>query len=685
MGGEEFEALLVRLSQQPFPIAQVIDAATKLQAVGQIDRAVLLYRMWAKFNPNDPFLYVIYFNLGTTLSNRGDLAGAKDAFEEAIKLKPDFFPPYINLGGVWERAGKTDEAIKTWLGVVNQLEAITGNGLNFKTMAIKQIGRVLEGNQKHAEAELILRQGLSLDQNQLDVAQHYLALRMVQCEWPIVQPWEGVSRKALMKGFSPLSIAAYTDDPILHLGVSAAYNRTIEDPPADTEYLWQQVERRPSDRLRIGYLSSDLRHHAIGFLTAEVFELHDRSKVEVFAYYCGIPPEDNIKTRIRNAVEHWVDISGMDDQTAAKRIAEDNIDILVDVNGYTRDARTRVLAFRPAPIIVNWLGFPGTMASPYHHYILADDWIIPKESEIYYTEKVLRLPCYQPNDRKRLIAPETPTRASVGLPEDAIVYCSFNGSQKITRFTFDRWMTILEKVPNSVLWQLSASENLNERLRTLAAERGIDPNRLIFAPKIANPAHLARYPLADLFLDSFPYGAHTTASDALWMGVPVLTFSGRSFASRVCGSLVRAANLPELVCDGPEDFVKRAIALGHDRETLRRYREKLVQNRDKCVLFDMDGHVRALEGLFQQMWQEFQDGNLPQPDLTNLDIYHEVAIEEDHETREMLSIEDYNDFYREKLARRHKFRPIPEDKRLWTQPASKTATTKGIRPKKRAV
>lgn len=676
MSSEYFVSLVARLTEQPFPIANLIEAVNQLQASGEEEQAVLLYRLWLQFNTNDPLRFVVYFNLGTMLSGRGDLQGAKVAFEQAISIHPDFHPAYINLGNALERLGNVGEAVQQWSALVAKLEGVTGNTVNHKAMALKQIGRVLETNQQLAPAEAILRQGLSLDPNQLDVAQHFLALRMSQCEWPIVEPWEGVSRKALMKGFSPLSAAAYTDDPIYQLGVAAKYNLTIGDPPFGSGYLWQQVERRPSDRLRIGYLSSDLRHHAIGFLMSEFFELHDRKKVEAFAYYCGIQTEDNIKARIRGAVEHWVDITGMDDLAAARRIAADGIDILVDVNGYTRDARTKVLTFRPAPIIVNWLGFPGTMASPYHHYILADEWIIPEEAEIYYTEKVLRLPCYQPNDRKREIAQERPTRQEAGLPEDAVVYCCFNGSQKITRFTFDRWMSILEGVPNSVLWLLSTSEDVNQRLAEAATRRGIASERLVFAAKIANPYHLARYPLADLFLDTFPYGAHTTASDALWMGVPVLTFSGRGFASRVCGSLVRSANLPELICESPEDYVKKAIALGKNPNALRKLRDKLAKNRDSCVLFDMEGHVRSLEGLYSQMWQDFQQGALPKPDLTNLDVYHEIAIEEDHEAQEMLAIQDYNGFYQERLARRHKFRPVREDKRLWDAKAIKAAERK---------
>jgi predicted O-linked N-acetylglucosamine transferase (SPINDLY family) len=305
------------------------------------------------------------------------------------------------------------------------------------------------------------------------------------------------------------------------------------------------------------------------------------------------------------------------------------------------------------------------MGSPYHHYIVADDWIIPPQNEIYYSEKVERLSCYQPNNRLRVVAPERPTRAHVGLPEDAFVYCCFNGTHKITRFTFDRWLEILQRVPNSVLWLLSGADLSHVNLKAYAQSKGLDPDRIIFADKLTNPHHLARYPLADLFLDTTPYGAHTTCSDALWMGVPVLTLSGRSFAARVCGSLVRSAGLPELVTESLRDYVDHAVALGHDRQRLAVYRERLLANRDTCTLFDTAKLVRDMEGLYARMWQDYREGRRPEPDLTNLDTYLEVAMAHDHDAVEVQAIEDYEGFWRERLAKRHAWRPLPYDKRLW--------------------
>jgi predicted O-linked N-acetylglucosamine transferase (SPINDLY family) len=472
----------------------------------------------------------------------------------------------------------------------------------------------------------------------------------------------------LMTDMSPLSLCAYSDDPILQLASASRHNKVSVGIPT----VNLQMEQRPanvvsdSGRRRIGYLSSDLRGHAIGYLMAELFELHDRSAFEVFVYYCGPQASDAMQARIKSSVEHWVDISRMNDDTAARRIAADGIDILIDVNGYTRDARTKVAAMRPAPIIVNWLGYPGTMASPYHHYIIADEWIIPKDHEIYFSERVLRLPCYQPNDRKRVTSPTPPSRQQAGLPDDAFVYCCFNGVQKLTRFTFERWMSILERVPNSVLWLLDGTDVVNKHLAATAERHGIAPERLVFASKMGHSDHLARYSLADLFLDTVPYGAHTTASDALWAGVPILTLSGRSFASRVCGSLARSAGLAELVCNTPEEYVERAVALANDRPKIQQYKQHLAATRDSCVLFKTDDLVQHLEALYRQMYEEFQQGMLPSPDLRNLDVYHDVGLEEDHDALEVMTVKNYLEWYNAKLARRHALWPISADSRLWT-------------------
>jgi predicted O-linked N-acetylglucosamine transferase (SPINDLY family) len=668
-----FVSAVRKLAERNLTAVDLIQAAEALKASGHADLSVDLYKRWIDANQGSPLLYAIDFNYSVLLTACGDLAGARDALERALAAKPDFYPAHINLGSAFEKLGAADKAVMQWTTVVNQLAAITGAAMGYKLAALKQIGRILETNHQHANAESVLRQSLEINPDQREVVEHFIALRLLQCEWPVVAPWEGVPREALMRKMGPLPMSIYTDDPLLQLATAWSYNKDTYGYPEPCPDM--KPRAADSGRLRIGYLSSDLRNHAIGSLMPEVFELHDRSTVEVFAYYCGIPAEDATKVRIRNAVEHWVDISAMDDASAARRIVADGIDILVDVNGCTREARTRLLALRPAPIIVNWLGYPGTMGSPYHHYIISDDWIIPKEHEIYYSEKVVRLPCYQPNDRKRAISPNRPTRGAAKLPEWAMVYCCFNGTQKISRYTFDRWITILSRVPDSVLWLLDGGDATKQRLVDYAVQRGIAAERLIFAPKMGHADHLARYSLADLFLDTAPYGAHTTASDALWTGVPILTFSGHSFASRVCGSLARSAGIPELVCSTADEYVERAVALGKNKPELRRYRDQMAAQRDTCALFDMDAHVRHLETLYRQMWDDLHSGKLPRPDLTNLDVYQDVGIEEDHEALEIQSIKDYQDWYRAKLARRHHRCAIGADRRLWTTAQVEAAET----------
>lgn len=666
MASESFISAIKAVTAGSLDLREIIARAGALSADDGWEMAVELYKVWIEFNKDSKLSSIARFNLAAILSEHGDAAGARAQLERAIETNPDFLPPYINLGLACERTGSVSDAIDRWQDVVRKLADVNEQSISYKVMALNHIGRVLESADRHPEAEDILRQSLMLKLDQHEVSSHFISLRLAQCKWPVVAPQDNLTRKVLMQGMSPLSMAAYTDDPLLQLACGAKYNLSYDPERVVAPARVQRSKKDSGRRRRIGYVSSDLREHAIGYLMAELFECHDRDKVEIFAYYCGPAAGDGIHARIKGAIEHWVDISRLSDQAAAERILADGIDILIDVNGYTRDARTRMLAMRPAPIIINWLGYPGSTGSPYHHYIIADDWIVPPENEIYYSESVLRLPCYQPNDRKRLVAPPTHTRADFSLPDDAFVFCCFNGPQKITKFHFARWMTILREVPGSVLWLLDGSEPSKRALIDHAVSLGMDPARLVFGCKLSNPYHLARYPLADLFLDTVPYGAHTTASDALWMGVPVLTLSGRSFASRVCGSLVRSAGLPELVCATPDEYVARAIELGRDRAKVEGYKARLREGRDRSVLFDTDLLARSLEGLFDKAWNDLLKGQRPQPDLSNMTAYLEAGSHDDHEQTELLALADYHGWYRERLARLHAIRPLAPDQRLWT-------------------
>lgn len=666
MVADEFTRALKRAMEKQLPVMELLNAVGTLMAAGETSLTLALYRDWIAYNQDHKLLHAIYFNYGVILTGANQLPEAKQAMMDAIRVNPDFFPAYINLGHVCERMGAAGEGVNHWYALVNRLGPVTGENVDFKTAALKQVARILERYQVDPKAEEALNLSLALNPNQSDALQHFVSLRQRQVRWPVIKPWANVTRTQLLNGISALSLGAHTDDPLLQLGNSYRYAKDQVGQPKISFKDRHATLKAETGPLRIGYLSSDLREHAIGFLTAEMYGLHDRKKVEVFAYYCGPELTDSTMDRIKGSVDHWIDLSSMNDEVAARRIADDKIQILVDINGYTNSARSKVLAMRPAPIIVNWLGFPGTMGTPYHNYIVADEYIIPPGSERYYTEKVLRLPCYQPNDRKRLITKEAPVRADAKLPEDALVFCCFNGIHKITPFTWRRWMQILKAVPNSVLWLLDGMAPTNKRLKELAVEHGVDAERIIFARKKHNPDHLARYPLADLFLDTTPYGAHTTSSDALWMGVPVLTFPGRSFASRVCGSLVTSAGLPELVCATPDEFVARAIELGNDKAKLAAVRAKLAKLRDTCVLFDTPLLVSKFEALYQEMWRDFVTDKLPCPNLANLEIYNDIGVELDQDDVEMLVVADYEERYRQKLAQKSEFYHLCEDGRLWT-------------------
>jgi len=660
------DALSKAVSRQ-LAIVDLFKCAGMLESFGQKQLAAELYKTWIAYNGENSLLYAVYYNYGVVLSAVQDKAGAINAFRECVRMKPDFYPSYVNLGRSLEDCGQTGQAVTQWLALVNHLSAVNGDALVNKLTALQQIGRVLEAALSDSAAEDALKQSLDLNPHQPEVTQHWISLRQRQVKWPVMNEWDRVSRSALQGGISSLSLACYADDPMFQLAKAYHYAFRSTGMPKPVARAQSITSQGAANKLRIGYISSDLRDHAVGFAMTDVMECHDRENFEIFAYYCGIKRTDATQQRIMKSVDHWVDITGLEDDQAAVKIAADGIDIVVDLNGYTKDARTKVFARKPAPIAVNWFGFPGTMATPYHHYIIADSAIIPEGEEIYYSEKVLRLPCYQPNDRKRTVAAKRPTRADAGLPEDAVVYCSFNGMQKITPRAFQRWMSVLAGVPGSVLWLLSGGKDANERLCKMAGEAGIAAERLVFAEKMANPEHLARYPLADLFLDSMPYGAHTTAADSLWMSVPILTLSGRSFASRVCASLVRAAGVPELECTTPEEYVVRAIELGRNRDQLAAIKSKLASMRDSCPLFDTPTLVGHLENLYRQMWTDYKRGALPVPDLRNLEVYHEIGVALDLEAMETLSNEAYVALYKEKLAERHSFYPVMPDNRLWPE------------------
>lgn len=353
-------------------------------------------------------------------------------------------------------------------------------------------------------------------------------------------------------------------------------------------------------RLRVGYLSADFREHAVAYLMTGVFESHDKTQYEVIAL--SLKPQDtsHYGQRIVQAVDQFVDLSTLSDPQATARIRSLGIDVLIDLVGHTQGSRSNILAPHPAALQLNYLGYPGTMGVDYMDYIVADDYLIPEESQRYYSEKILYLPeCFQANDNRRYLAAHTPSRTALGLPSDGMVLCCFNNSFKLTPAVFDIWMRLLQSITGSALWLVAHQPLTQQNLRHEATRRGVDSDRLVFAKQVPYEEHLARLGCADLFLDTLPFNGGTTVSDALWTGLPVLTCSGEAFASRMGGSLLHAAGLSELVCDDLEGYERVAGELLRDRSRLSTLRAHLNEQRQRSVLFDTPRFTRHLEQAYQ--------------------------------------------------------------------------------------
>jgi len=427
--------------------------------------------------------------------------------------------------------------------------------------------------------------------------------------------WDGLEQQIANLGVRIKSgKRASTPFPSLAASASAAEQlqcaRTfaLHKHPLSSRPVWNG-ERYRHERIRVGYVSGEFREHATSYLVAELFELHDRSRFEVFGVSTEAPDQSPMARRVARACEHFLDVSAQPDRAVASLLRNHEIDILLDLNGYFGRARTNVFAARAAPVQVNYLGFPGTMGAEYMDYIIADRHVIPEDQRHYFTEHVVYLPdSYQANDSKRKISEETPTRAAAGLPERGIVYCCFNNNHKILPGTFDIWMRLLGRIEGSVLWLLQGNPAVSDNIRREAQRRGVAPERIVFAPRVKLEDHLARHRLADLFLDTLPHNAHTTASDALWAGLPVLTCMGTTFAGRVAGSLLNAVGLTELITQTAEDYEALALKLAADAPLLADIKAKLARNRTVFPLFDTDRFRRHIEAAFVTMWERSQRG-----------------------------------------------------------------------------
>jgi len=438
-----------------------------------------------------------------------------------------------------------------------------------------------------------------------------LARRQV-CDWRQAGAEVAALAGAVAKGeraCTPFVSLAVLDSPALQRKAAETY--ACDRHPA------QPVDRpvRPPSAgaaIRLGYFSADFHRHPVAYLTAELFELHDRERFEVFAFSLSPPLADPMRQRLVAAFDHFVDVSGIGDADAARRARELGIDIAIDLGGYTENSRTGIFACRAAPVQAGYLGYLGSMGAPYYDYLLADEIIVPPAACLHYSERIAWLPSYQANDSRRRIGDARPSRADEGLPERGFVYCCFNNSYKITPEVFAAWMRILDVVPHSVLWLFAADPLVANNLRREAAGHDVDPARLVFAPRREHADYLARYRLADLFLDTLPYNAGTTASDALWAGVPVLTRCGESFAGRVAASLLHAVGLPELVTGDTPSYIELAVALATDAPRMQALRRTLADARAGSALFDSPRFTRTLESAYLTMHRRHLAGLPPE-------------------------------------------------------------------------
>jgi predicted O-linked N-acetylglucosamine transferase (SPINDLY family) len=579
-------------------LAALMERASVLQAAGQADEAAQLYGRWIA-GSNSPLRHVACFNRGTLLSSLQRDPEAEACYLQALDLSPGFAPAQLNLAHLMERRGEVGVALALWGSVFDN----DANTQEHRLHALNNSARMLETQRRYPESETLMKRSLAIKAEQFDVIQHYVHIRQKQCAWPPYEPVGALTLNQMLLGTSLLATMGISDDPVVQL---LAAQRFVHDkvprPPAvPLHSTVAQPAGKRGGRIRIGYLSGDLQMHAVGLLTPELFELHDRSRFEVFGF-CWTP-ESNQPQRLRilKALDHHVRLAGVDDHTAARLIAQAGIDVLVDLQGLTNGARPAILGHRPAPVQVSYLGLPGTSALPGVDWMLADRYVMPPELLPYCTERPIYLPhCYQVSDRQREVG-LTPTRASQNLPEDAFVYCSFNNNHKFTQEMFAAWMRILQAVPGSVLWLLADNDTARENMLRLADQLAVARERLVFASRAAPPDYLARFQLADLMLDTFPFNAGTTASDALWMGLPILTRSGRTYISRMAGSLLHAVGLPDLVTDSLPAYERLAVDIGHHPKRAASYKRYLAEHGRSSPLFDLPQIVRDIETEFERL------------------------------------------------------------------------------------
>ncbi|MBF0584316.1 MAG: tetratricopeptide repeat protein, partial [Magnetococcales bacterium] len=635
--GETAEA--IRCYQKALEIQPTLCEAhngmgSTLQKEGKLEEAIACFQRVLAINPA---YHSAYHNLGIALQSQGKLAEAFEYYQKVLTIQPNSPETYNNIGSVLVAQAKITEAMAYYqkalelnprfyqaygnIGIAHQKNEDLAQAIIYYQKAIdicptdcSSLSNMGFALQLQGE----VKKSIACYQRVLEIApedpeSHGAVLhQMLQ-----VCDWEGFQSRfeQMMAAFHAAGNREVNPFIFLSLPTTPEEQYTCSVLSANRKYAIQDhmaasrhYEPNPA-RLKIGYLSCDYQDHATTHLIAELFELHDRDRFEIIAYSYGQDDGQSMRRRVIAACDQFVDLRHFSHQDSARRILEDGVHILLELKGFTKDSRLEIPAFRPAPIQASWLGYPGTVGAPFIDYILTDPFVTPPGFESHFTEKIVRLDgCYQPNDRKRPVVPQTPSRQACGLPEQGFIFASFNKNYKINPPIFDVWMRLLQQVPESLLWLFESNQWVIDNLRREAERRGVSGSRLYFAPKLPPAQHIARYRLADLVLDTFPYTSHTTGSDALWAGSPLLTYVGQTFASRVAGSLLVNIGVPELITYSLAEYVARALELCRDPAQLAAIRRKLLDNLPTASLFDTPRFTRSLEAAYEAMWDRYQAG-----------------------------------------------------------------------------
>lgn len=624
------------LSMEPSNVEVLNNRGLALQDLDRFDEALASFERAIAFKPD---LATLHNNHGNALLHFKRAEDALASYDRAVALKPDYAEAYINRGNALQYLKRMDEAMASYDQAIalnpDYAEAYMNRGNAFHHLkrtdeALACYDRAIALKPDYAEA-YVNRANLLKELKRLDDAlpsyERALALnpdyeflyglhlytRMQLCDWRDLEN----QRKQLeakiqdgKKATEPFPALSASNSSALQRKAAEIYAQSKHPPSHELP----DIPKRPRhDKIRIGYFSADFCNHPVSLLTAELFETHDKSKFELTAFSFDPDGGDDVTERLRVAFDKFIDVHDKTDKEIAMLAREMEIDIAVDMGGFTQGNRTDIFAMRAAPVQVNYLGYAGTMGAAYMDYMVADATVIPEESRRHYTEKIACLPSYLPHDGTRRIADRVFSRKELGLPKTGFVFCCFNNSYKITPDAFDAWARILKRVEGSVLWFSRLGKNAAGNLKNEAAKRGIDPERIIFAELMPlQEDHLARIRGADLFLDTLPYNAHASAADALWAGLPLLTCTGQTFAGRAATSLLNAIQMPELITSTPAEYEARAIELATNPAKLKEIREKLTRNRLTTPLFNTQQYTRNIESAYTAMYERYQAGRPPE-------------------------------------------------------------------------